>query len=199
MKNFFEDFRQPPLTFSERNTMKTLKPAKTSVIIFVATLASLTILVLALVSPLAVAQDMQALPPIAAQWMNAWNSKDPRAMADLFTEDGSYEDLAFQAKFQGKEGVAAWVQLTADIMPDLNVEITDAFQSGDKIAVRWTFTGTPLSLGPIQGTGKTFSVPAASIIEVKDGRIASVTDFYNLANLFRQLGLDAGDWVPPGQ
>jgi steroid delta-isomerase-like uncharacterized protein len=198
MKNIVEHYNQPSRNDSRaRNTVKakTLKSPNVMLALLFANLA----VVITFVSPRAVAQEMNTLPPIAQQWMNAWNDKDPEAMTALFTEDGTYEDLAFQAKFQGKEAVAAWVRLTADHIPDLKGEIIDAFQSGDKVAVRWTFTGTPLEMGPIQGTGKTFSVPAASLIELRGGRIASVTDFYNLADLFRQLGLDAGDWVPPGQ
>lgn len=46
-------------------------------------------------------------------------------------------------------------------------------------------------------TGKSFSVPAASIFEMKGDKIRRVDDYYNLADLLGQLGLQPGAWVPP--
>jgi len=136
------------------------------------------------------------IPAIAEKWAAAWNSKSAQAMADLFTEDGVYEDLAFQFTSAGLKAVAGWISVGANHLPDLKIEITDAFEADDRIAVRWTFSATPLLLGTIPSTGKRFSVPAASVFELRGGRIAKVQDFYNLADVLRQLGLPSGPFVP---
>lgn len=77
------------------------------------------------------------------------------------------------------------------------MEVLDAYQVGNRATVRWVFHGTPQRLGDIEGTGKSFSVSAVSVFELRDNQIARVSDVYNLANLMRQLGLEAGPWVPP--
>jgi steroid delta-isomerase-like uncharacterized protein len=138
-----------------------------------------------------------ALPPVVMRWAAAWNSADAGAMAALFTEDGAYRDEAFEATFTKREGIATWVKITTSAIPDAQVQVIDAFQAGDLVAVRWVFKGTPLNFGPIKATGKSFSVPAVSIFDMRGEQITKVTDTYNLADLFRQVGADTSDWAPP--
>ena len=131
----------------------------------------------------------RSIPPVVQAWMDAWNTGDAEAMSALFTEDGVYQDFAFQAQVEGQEGVAFWVELTVQNIPDTRGEIIEAFRDGDRIAVKWTFSGTPLRLGPVEGNGKSFSVPAVSIFELEGEKIARVGDYYNRADLLGQLGL----------
>jgi steroid delta-isomerase-like uncharacterized protein len=130
-----------------------------------------------------------AFPVVAQRWMDAWNARDPQAMCELFTADGIYEDTAFKIRAQGRQGVAAWIKISIDHIPDLRGEIDDAFQANDRVAVRWMFSGTPRMLGPVQGTGKPYSVPVLTIMELREGLIARVTDCYNLADLLQQIEL----------
>ena len=130
----------------------------------------------------------RSVPPVVQAWLDAWNTGDAEAMSELFTEDGVYQDFAFQAQVEGKEGVAAWVELTVQNIPDTQVEIIEAFETGDRIAVKWVFSGTPLRMGPVEGTGASFSVPAVSVFELKGDLIARVGDYYNRADVLGQLG-----------
>lgn len=143
------------------------------------------------------ATTVPEVPHIVQAWANAWNTADSSAMAQLFTADGVYEDYAFQAVWTGPEQVAQWVDITAANIPGARVEIIEAYRVEDRATVRWVFHGTPERLADIEGTGTSFSVSAVSVLELEGERIARVSDFYNLANLLRQLGLEAGPWVPP--
>ena len=138
-----------------------------------------------------------SVPSIAQAWANAWKNDDAQGMAALFTPDGIYEDFAFQARFQGSDGVAMWVDITAKAIPDARAEIIDAFETGGRVAIRWVFHGTPKNFAAIPGTGKSFAVPAVTILDMEDEKIAKASDFYNLADLFRQGGIASGPWVPP--
>jgi SnoaL-like domain len=60
------------------------------------------------------------VPVISQRWMGAWNAKDPDAMRALFTPDGIYEDLAFKISANGQKGVATWVQISIDHIPNLS-------------------------------------------------------------------------------
>ena len=141
------------------------------------------------IKPASPPDPARPIPPIVQSWQDAWNAGDAQTMSALFTEDGVYQDYAFQAQVEGKEGVEFWVELTVQNIPDTKVEIIDTFQTDGLIAVRWIFSGTPLRLGPVEGTGKSFSVPAVSIFELKGDRIVSVGDYYNRADVLGQLGL----------
>lgn len=135
------------------------------------------------------AANQRSMPRVVREWASAWNAGSPERMAGLFTEDGVYEDHAFQVVFQGRDGVAQWVSITSEAIDDTHVEIHGAFRRGDRIAVQWTFSGTDSAsgLGGQPPTGNSFSVPATSIFEMKGNKIRRVDDYYNLADLLRQI------------
>ena len=141
-----------------------------------------------------------AVPPIVERWAAAWNAHSPEQLAALFTDDGVYEDLAFEFVMRGKRGVASWVTITLAGAPDARVELLYAFQAGDRAAAHWIFSGTHTGAwGPdLPPTGKAFSLPVASLFELEGDLIRRVGDYYNLATWLRQVGLPAGPYVPPG-
>jgi len=136
------------------------------------------------------------VPAIVQQWVTAWNTADAKGMAELFTPDGIYDDYAFQVRSQGRKCMKTWVMITCGNIPDAHAEVTDALQDGSRIAVRWIFRGTPVAFGSTPTTGKSFSVPVFSLFEMNGTRIQRVSDYYNLADVLRQIGLPAGPWVP---
>ena len=140
------------------------------------------------ITPTTPSAPARSVPPVVQAWMDAWNTGDTQGMSELFAEDGVYQDFAFQAQVEGKEGVAVWVELTVRNIPDTQVEIIEAFETGDRIAVTWVFSGTPERIGPIEGTGASFSVPAVSVFELEGDLITRLGDYYNSADVFGQLG-----------
>ena len=152
-------------------------------------------------APRALAQATPtAVPPIVERWAAAWNAHSPEQLAALFTDDGVYEDLAFEFVLQGKQGVATWVTITLAGAPDARVELVYAFRDGDRAAAHWIFSGTHTAAwGPaLPPTGRPFSLPVASLFELEGELIRRVGDYYNLATWLRQVGLPAGPYAPPG-
>ena len=129
------------------------------------------------------------VPSIVKRWMDAWTAKDLTAMSALFAPDGKYEDLAFKISARGRRGVANWVKISCDHIPDLGGEVLDAFQFGNRVCVRWIFSGTPRMLGPVQGTGRSFRLTAHTIMEMDGSEIVCATDCYNLLDLLQQIGI----------
>ncbi|GAA3807113.1 hypothetical protein GCM10022403_046510 [Streptomyces coacervatus] len=137
---------------------------------------------------------------IVRSWAQRWNAGDAAGMTELFTVDCSYRDRAFQTHFTGLEGVAEWMRITQSHIPDLHIELHAAFGNERQAMARYTLSGTfgpdhPFDAGQ-EVAGSTFSVPAASCFTVREGRIHAVEDFYNLADVMRQLGLPAGPFTP---
>ncbi|MYW90159.1 SgcJ/EcaC family oxidoreductase [Amycolatopsis rubida] len=151
-------------------------------------------------SAVSTAQASSRIPHVVKAWAEAWNAGDAAEMASLFTNDGTYRDNAFQVAMSGRQGVENWVNITERSIRDAHVDVRDAFRSGDRVAVRWTFSGTDTGAfdKTRPATGKSFRVPASTLIDLRGERIQQVTDYYNLADVLRQVGLPAGPWTPPG-
>lgn len=141
-----------------------------------------------------------AVPPIVAHWAAAWETGDGAAMAALFTEDGLYEDLAFEGYSKGREQTGQWVAITVDTLTEIRAEITGAQEAGDRIGFEWVFSGR--QTGPlfpdIAPSGREFRVRATTTFVMDGDLIRRDSDYYNLATVFRQLGLPADGYVPAG-
>lgn len=130
------------------------------------------------------------VPRIAAAWYSAWTGEDPNALAALFTEDGTLVDLSVPYTSHGREEIAQFKAITERLIPDADLEITDAFRSGDRVVIRTDYSGT------LPGASKPFKVQMATVLELRHGKIAVNTDYYDRATMLRQSGLPA-DWKPP--
>jgi steroid delta-isomerase-like uncharacterized protein len=137
---------------------------------------------------------------IIRSWAQHWNAGDAAGMTELFTVDCSYRDRAFQTHFTGREGVAEWIRITQSHIPDLHIELLAGFGDEQQAMARYTLSGTFGPDHPFDArhevSGRTFAVPGASYFTVRQGRIHAVEDFYNLADLMRQIGLPAGPFTP---
>ncbi|KAF2775188.1 nuclear transport factor 2 family protein [Streptomyces sp. OM5714] len=132
------------------------------------------------------------VPRIAAEWHSAWTGEDPNALADLFTKDGTLVDLSVPYTSHGRAEIAEFKAITERLIPDADLEITDAFRSGDRVLIRTDYSGT------LPGASKSFKVQMATVLELRHGKIAVNTDYYDRATMLRQSGLPA-DWRPPTQ
>jgi steroid delta-isomerase-like uncharacterized protein len=125
------------------------------------------------------------LPRIAVRWASAWNNGQGQRLARLFTVDARYTDQAFGATFTGRDGVATWVGITQDSIENARVDLGSAFRAGNRVAIQWTFSGT------LVGAPSAFALPAATVLRLHKGKIASNDGYYNLADLLQQSGLSA--------
>lgn len=131
------------------------------------------------------------VPQIARAWLDAWKSSDPNRLAALFTEDAVYTDRAADKVSHGQDGVATWHQGTHKLIPNVDFQLLDAFGTGDRVAIEGLYSGQ------IQGAPHPFALHMATVLQLRGDRIASDTDYYNLADLLRESGLPP-TWTPPG-
>ena len=134
--------------------------------------------------------DGHVVPPIASAWVTGWRNNATHGLAALFTEDATYTDQGVGKVSHGRDGVAAWQQNTYKLIPDANIELTDAFRNGDRVSIEGTYTGQ------IQGAPRPFALPLATVLQLRGNQIVSDTDYYNLADLLRESGLPP-TWTPP--
>ncbi len=109
----------------------------------------------------------------------ACNSHDLERILSFFTDDIVYEDLGIGKVWRGKKELRDLFNSFFANLPDAKIELKSSFISGDWAADEWVISGTPVDSSPfrMQGSGKGFSVPGASIIELRNGKIKRNTDY----------------------
>ena len=111
---------------------------------------------------------------------------------DLYVED--YIDNTM-----GTRGLEEYKQAYLSIkkaFPDITVTIEDTVVEGDRIAARYTCSGTHRGefMG-IQPTGKTFEMSEITIKRIEGGRFAESWAIPDFISMLQQLGIE----VPPGK
>lgn len=127
---------------------------------------------------------------VAGRYFDAWNRRDPDAIAAVFTPDGTYTD----PNVPGGIGPAATAEYAGSLFAafsDLAFEIElEAACGADLVAARWVMTGT--NDGPMMGlppTGRPVRVSGADFVVVAEDRVRSVHGYFDTAAIPKQLGL----------
>ena len=88
------------------------------------------------------------------------------------------------------------VQAWLDAFPDLHITVDDLFATGDRVAVRSTWTGTqrgPLAQFGAPGTDRRAEWGATIVYRVECGELKENWVTMDFLSLFRQLGIVADD------
>lgn len=128
-------------------------------------------------------------------WLAALNAHEPDAAADCFTADGVFVNLGTGEKHEGREAIrsshaslfAAWSEIVVEKGPYLI--------DGDRYADEWTMSGVHTGDEPgLPATMKPFRITGAGVGDVRDGRIARASVYWNMAEFLVQVGI----MPPPG-
>ena len=119
----------------------------------------------------------------------AFNAGDAAGMLDCVTEDvehrvnegGIRRGRALFAEFCGHMGVSY-----REVLCDMEIFVND---EGTRAAAEFVVHGTYLETDPglPPAKGQTYILPAGAFFDLRGGKIARVTTFYNLADWLRQV------------
>lgn len=125
-------------------------------------------------------------------YLEAWNAHDPAAVASHMADDAVYEDVALGRVLRGRSEIASFVEEATGVSSDFRFEVVSLLTAGSDFATEWVMLGTnDRELPGVPATGRSFRVRGASIGRLDtSGRILENRDFYNLAELYMQLGLN---------
>lgn len=140
------------------------------------------------------ASTKEANKDLVRRHFKAINERDRDAVTELHADD-----VVVHGGGRVLEGIEAvlqswWAQLEA--VPDLTDRIDMLLAEDDKVAVRYTTTGTHEGefLG-IEPTGKTVEATSMAVVRVKNDELAEWWNHPNRFDVFKQLGVID----PPGE
>jgi steroid delta-isomerase-like uncharacterized protein len=130
------------------------------------------------------------------EWATGWSTQDIERVISLCTDQCLYEDVPLGIVNHGKEELRAFGQQVFNAFPDLKIELSTQVVAGDWAMLEWTMAGTHKGdLPGMPATGKSFSVQGATTLQIENGRISRNSDYWDMATLHTQLGLNP----PPPQ
>lgn len=129
---------------------------------------------------------------VAMSYFDELTNKRNVDFADLlFSSDIVFYDPARvpTGKAEGLAEVKQFFTIFFKVFPDLHFEINDFFAEGEKVAIRFTWTGTYRKrfLGVIWKK-RHVSVPGIDIFHIRNGKIAEVRVAFDRFTLIEQLG-----------
>jgi steroid delta-isomerase-like uncharacterized protein len=112
-------------------------------------------------------------------------------------DDAIYEDVALGRVLHGPSEIAAFVEEATRASSDFRFEEVSLFTAGGDYANEWIMIGTnDREVQGVPATGRSFRVRGASVGKLDtSGRIVENRDYYNLAEMFAQLGIQPA--APP--
>jgi steroid delta-isomerase-like uncharacterized protein len=132
--------------------------------------------------------DDAARARIAAYYA-AFNAGDGAGMLDCVTDD-----VEHRVNEGGiRRGRAAFAEFCAHMGVSYRERLADivifAAENGRRAAAEFTVHGVYLQTDPglPEARGQTYVLPAGAFFDLRDGRIARITTFYNLADWVQQV------------
>jgi steroid delta-isomerase-like uncharacterized protein len=124
-----------------------------------------------------------------ADYYAAFNRQDMDAFLAMLTDDVVH-DINQGQREEGKEAFTKFMdRMNAHYKEEIvNISITTN-EAGDRAAVEFTVLGEYLSTddGLPEANGQTYNLPAGAFFEIRDGKVARVTNYYNLEDWIAQV------------
>ncbi len=141
---------------------------------------------------------MANLTKIAREAVEAFNASDWERTKALMTPDYVYNEVGTQRRIQGPEEVVASMQGWKEAMADATGTVTNAFASGNTVALEVTWEGThtgPLKgpTGTIPASGKRQVTPAAWILTFEGKKIRESHHYFDMLAQLTQIGAIPGE------
>lgn len=126
---------------------------------------------------------------LIAAYYDAFNRGEPEAMEAMLHDE--FEHHVNEGGIRrGKDGFAAFNRhMSETYRENLTDMVIFANEDGSRAAAEFVVNGTYLKTDPglPEARGQSYRLPAGTFFAIRDGRIARVTTYYNLADWIRQV------------
>ena len=127
---------------------------------------------------------------LVQRYYAAFNAGDMVGFLSLLTDDVAH-DINQGKRETGKAAFADFMQHMNRCYREQLVDlVVMASEDGTRAAAEFTVLGTYLSTdeGLPPASGQTYRLPAGAFFDIRDGRVARVSNYYNLPDWIAQVG-----------
>ena len=119
----------------------------------------------------------------------AWNQGNIDVVDELVATEYAYHDPQYPES-EGVEGYKQRVSTYRSAFPDIHFTVEDMIAEGDKLAFRWSSTGTQTGdLPDIPATNRTTSVWGIGIVRIVNGKIVEEWVVWDTLGMMQNLGV----------
>lgn len=138
--------------------------------------------------------DKEQLAKLDDTMLGAWNDHDVDTFLSNCADDIVWHDVALPEPLHGKEAAGEFFKGWMTAFPDFQANPVNRVIGDDTVAVEVLFGGTnsgPMQMGEaeVPATGKTVSTKGTYFANFRDGKLAEMRTFPDLAGMMTQLGL----------
>lgn len=120
---------------------------------------------------------------VVYRWFDAWNSRDPEAVAASMAERGAFAEPSTEGPIRG-DALAGHVRSLVAQFPDLSFDLlAESVIAPNTAMAEWLLRGTDTS------SGRPVAVPGIDVVVVRDGRVLVARRLFDRVMLYEQLGL----------
>jgi len=125
------------------------------------------------------------------QLMAIWETGDTSQLGAIATADLVYDDVPNAERFEGLDGARRYVGHVHSWASQVRITVTAVHQGSDAAVAEWIMRG--VQDRPIPGrvpvaTNRPFELKGATVVELRDGRIARAADYIDVLTFVVQLG-----------
>ncbi|WP_067223678.1 ketosteroid isomerase-related protein [Marinomonas gallaica] len=131
----------------------------------------------------------QATVELLQKYYEAFNARDMGTFLSLLTDDVVH-DINQGDREVGKDSFAAFMDRMNQNYKETIVDIVVMSNvAGDRAAVEFTVLGEYLATdeGLPEANGQTYKLPAGAFFDIREGKVARVTNYYNLEDWIAQV------------
>lgn len=127
---------------------------------------------------------------LISDYLDVWNG-DYATLPDVVTESVAiYGPAAPEGGIHGRDEFEAYLEELRTGFPDVTLTEDDLLAGDDVVMAEWTFTGTHEGeFNEIPPTGREVEITGMSKILLADDKVREDRIYYDLQELFEQLGL----------
>ena len=126
----------------------------------------------------------------AADYFKAFATQDRAWLDANVAESYVRRDTTLPFEVKGPEGVIKLGDVLLGAFSEIDLDIQDIIEEGDKVLVRLQFRGVHSGpFGDYQGTGKRFDVMVLDFFRMENGRIAEQWPAIDNLGLRQQIGM----------
>jgi steroid delta-isomerase-like uncharacterized protein len=134
---------------------------------------------------------------IAKAEVTAYNEKDWNKTRDMLSADAMYDEKATHRRLEGAGQIIEVFQGWANAFPDSKATFIREFASDNTAVLELVWKGVhsgPLQTptGTIPASNKPIEVPACEVFRIEGEKIKSVTHYFDLLTLLKQIGATEG-------